>query len=241
MKRVILTLTMSVIFVSNMLALPFSEARREAWFLTDKMAYELNLSNQQYDHVYQVNLEYFLNVNSPGDCHGRYWDYRNDDLYYILHDWQYALYKVASYFYTPIRWIRSTCYHAIYDYYRKDYHYFAKPKCYATYRGGVWHQRKSHAPSPYKHQTFRNGTGMRDNYHKGNAIEHNTPAKPRPNMAQTGGRKEQKNKVDKQHNNRPSTSRPASVNKQPRQSSTPSRATQSKSPSKERQGRSFGR
>ena len=241
MKRIILTLTLSVIFVSNMVALPLSEARREAWFLTDKMAYELNLSNQQYAHAYQVNLEYFLNVNSPSDCRGCYWDYRNEDLYYILKDWQYTLYKVTSYFYTPIRWIRSTCYHAIYDHYRKNCHYFAKSTCYNTYRGGAWHHRKVNAPSPYKHQKIRNDVGMRDNYHKGNVIEHKSPANPRPNTSKPNGRNENKNNVDKNANKRPSTIRPASTNKHPRQTTSHSRATQTKTLAKEREGRTFGK
>lgn len=241
MKRTLLTLTMSVIFVSNLLALPLSEARREAWFLTDKMAYELNLSNQQYAHVYQVNLEYFLHVNSPGDCRGRYWDYRNEDLYYILQDWQYTLYKVATYFYTPIRWIRSTCHHAIYDHYRKNHHYFAKPTCYNTYRGGEWHHRKANAPSPYKHKNFRTGVGMRDTYHKGNVTEHKSPSKPRPTTSKPDGRKENKSNVAKNPNKRPSTIRPASSNKQPRQTTSHSRSTKTNTPTKERESRTFGR
>ena len=37
-----------------------------------------------------MNLDYFLSVNSSYDLYGRYRDFRDDDLRYILYDWQYA-------------------------------------------------------------------------------------------------------------------------------------------------------
>ena len=82
----------------------YTDAREYAYFLTDKMAYELNLTPTQYDQVYQVNLDYFLSVNSPYDLYGRYGDYRDDDLRYILYDWQYARYVGVDYFYRPLSW-----------------------------------------------------------------------------------------------------------------------------------------
>ena len=75
MKQMTLALLMSLFSVMTAIALPFSEARREAWYLTDKMAYELNLTPEQYDYVYQVNFDYLLHINTPYDCRGRYWDY----------------------------------------------------------------------------------------------------------------------------------------------------------------------
>ena len=71
MKRIKLTFLMSVLSVCSMMALPYQTANRDALFLTDKMAYELNLSYDQYDYVYQVNLDYFLNINSAYDCTGK--------------------------------------------------------------------------------------------------------------------------------------------------------------------------
>ena len=84
MKRVLLSLLLVLTGSLAANALSYNDARERAWFLTDKMAYELNLNPEQYDVVYQVNLEYFLQVNSPSDCTGRYWRYRNTDLRYIL-------------------------------------------------------------------------------------------------------------------------------------------------------------
>ena len=166
MKRIILLLILSIISFSGVFALSFQDARREALFLTDKMAFELNLSHAQYDHVYQVNLEYFLHVNSARDCRGRYWDYRNADLFYILHDWQYTIYKNTVYFFAPLKWINDAWHFGIYQYYRKGYHYFNRPHCYSTYSGGNWRARKPHKSSPYKEYHFKSGIGMRDKYHK---------------------------------------------------------------------------
>ena len=40
----------------SMAAMSNSRVRKETRFLTDKMAYELNLNTQQYNDVYEINL-----------------------------------------------------------------------------------------------------------------------------------------------------------------------------------------
>ena len=62
MKRLLLSLFLAAAGVSAS-AMNYADAREYAYFLTDKMAYELNLTPAQYDQVYQVNLDYFLSVN----------------------------------------------------------------------------------------------------------------------------------------------------------------------------------
>lgn len=42
--------------------LGYEEARRQALFLSDKMAYELRLNDAQYAAVYEINLDYLLNL-----------------------------------------------------------------------------------------------------------------------------------------------------------------------------------
>jgi hypothetical protein len=121
MKRVLLSLLLVLTGSLAANALNYDDARERAWFLTDKMAYELNLTPEQYDMAYQVNLEYFLNIRTASDCTGRYWTYRNADLRYILFDWQYELYTSLEYFYRPIRWITSGWRFAIFDRYRSGY------------------------------------------------------------------------------------------------------------------------
>ena len=84
MKRRLYTLVLSVSLALGLSAMPYSVAREQALYLTDKMAYELRLNSWQYEQVYQTNLDYFLSIDSEPQAYGAYWTYRNDDLYYIL-------------------------------------------------------------------------------------------------------------------------------------------------------------
>ncbi|MDD5779770.1 MAG: hypothetical protein PUD40_01775 [Bacteroidales bacterium] len=170
MKRILLSTIMVVLSIVSAKALGYDEARVRAWFLTDKMAYELNLTADQYDWTYQVNMEYFLSVNRPADCYGYYWQYRDMDMRYILRDWQYRLYASIDYFYRPLQWVRSAWYYPVCDYYRYGYYYFDRPTVYVTYHGGNWRHRGRHDASPYCHKKKHKGPGMRDRYdagHKG--------------------------------------------------------------------------
>ena len=76
MKRLILTL-LSVTLTIAANAMSYEDARREALYLTDKMAYELNLNEQQYNDAYEINLDYFLSVNTADEIEGIYWRNRN--------------------------------------------------------------------------------------------------------------------------------------------------------------------
>ena len=168
MKRILLTLVAVVtLAVGSAKALSYVQAQREAWFLTDKMAYELNLTSEQFDRVYQINLDYLMSIRSAADCYGYYWNYRDADFRCVLFDWQYALYSTVDYFFRPIRWLRSAWYFPVCDHYRVGYYYFPRPTVYATYRGGMWHRRGHHDISPYHGYAFRPAPGMRDRYHAG--------------------------------------------------------------------------
>ena len=87
MRRILFSIILAMAGLSAA-AMNARDAREYAYFLTDKMAYELNLTPQQYERVYEVNLDYFLAVNSPYDLE-RYQEYRDDDLHYILSERQY--------------------------------------------------------------------------------------------------------------------------------------------------------
>jgi hypothetical protein len=82
-------------------AMSYEQARNEALFLTDKMAYELNLTDEQYEAAYEINLDYLMGVTSYDDVYGTYWERRNLDLSYILFQWQWDMFRAASYFYRP--------------------------------------------------------------------------------------------------------------------------------------------
>ena len=145
----------------------FSEAQQQAYYLTDKMAYELDLTPVQYDQVYQVNLEYFLNV-SGSDPWGYYWNYRNTDLAYILYDWQYGLYTRSEYFYRPIQWRRGAWYLPLWDFYARTHFYFDRPSIWHTWRGGLWTGRVHNTPSPFiGHRPPTHNGGMRHDPYPG--------------------------------------------------------------------------
>ena len=90
-----------------------SKVRKETRFLTDKMAYELNLSTQQYNDAYEINYDFVYSVRNIMDyvARGYEWalddyyealDIRNDDLRWVLSDGQYRRFMDADYFYRPI-------------------------------------------------------------------------------------------------------------------------------------------
>ena len=51
-------------------AMSYEQARERALFLTDKMAYELNLNDEQYEAAYEVNLDYLMSINTYDDIYG---------------------------------------------------------------------------------------------------------------------------------------------------------------------------
>ena len=96
MKKIIIALTALLTMAVNANAMSYEQARQEALFLTDKMAYELNLTEDQYEAAYEINLDYLMSVDTRDDLYGTYWTRRNLDLSYILLDWQYNAYVAAQ-------------------------------------------------------------------------------------------------------------------------------------------------
>lgn len=154
-------------------AMSYSQAREQALFLTDKMAYELNLTDDQYEAAYEINLDYLLSVNSDDELYGDYWRWRNIDFSYVLLDWQYRMFCEAAYFYRPLYFSAGVWHFAIYARYpHRDYFYFHRPAVYVSYRGGhSW--RQNNGSSWYNGRTFgsrRGGDahfGMRDGFKRG--------------------------------------------------------------------------
>ena len=158
MKRLLLSL-MLALAVMGASAMSFERARQEALYLTDKMAYELNLNDQQYNDAYEINLDYFLRVDSPADVYGSYYDYRLYDLRCILHDWQYALLSAADYFLRPVVWRAGGWHFPIYSYYNRDYFYYGRPSVWISYRGG--HSRFYHHAGFYANRRPHWDGGLR--------------------------------------------------------------------------------
>lgn len=165
-----MALLFTLTFTAN--AMSYEQARQQALFLTDKMAYELNLTDAQYEAAYEINLDYLMSVNTVDDLYGSYWRYRNLDLSYILLDWQYRAFCDAAYFYRPLYFSGGYWRFGIYARYPyRDYYYFHRPRVYVSYCGGhSWHS--NHGRSWYHGRDFRpkhtkNHFGMRDGFNRG--------------------------------------------------------------------------
>ena len=178
MKKYILSLAvMMMTMLTSANAMSYEQAREQALFLTDKMAYELNLNESQYEAAYEINLDYLMSVNTYDDLYAACWTRRNLDLSYILYDWQYSAFCAASYFYRPLWWEGGVWHFGIYARYpHRDYFYFGRPHFYVTYRGGhAW--RLNGGRSWYHHNYVRANTsshiGMRDNIHKYEGVRGN--------------------------------------------------------------------
>jgi len=136
MKRFIISLFLMFATWQAAFAMSYERAREEALYLTDKMAYELNLNDQQYNDAYEINLDYFLALDSEADLYADYLSYRLSDLRHILYDWQYNLLLAADYFIRPVYWRSGGWYFPIYAHYSIGYYYYSYPTVYYSYRGG---------------------------------------------------------------------------------------------------------
>ena len=172
MKRILTAFVALFSLIVTARGMGYEQARQQALFLTDKMAYELNLTEEQYEAAYEINLDYLMSINTVGDLYSTYWVHRNQDFSYILLDWQYRSFVAASYFYRPLWWDAGCWHFGIYARYpHRDYFYFGRPTFYAYYRGGhSW--RMNGGRSWYCGRDFygsRGGVrfGMRDGFQRG--------------------------------------------------------------------------
>ena len=118
-------------------AMSFTTAKNEALFLSDKMAWELNLTDAQYDAVYEINLDYLMSVNGRNDAYGSWWNRRNTDLKYVLTAHQYEKFVTLNYFYRPLTWKSGNWTFNVYSHYTNKKHFYkGHPKGYASYKGG---------------------------------------------------------------------------------------------------------
>ena len=208
MKRIMTTLAVMVMIITSAAAMSFNKARKEASFLTDKMAYELSLSASQMDAVYEINLDYLLSLNSPADLDGIYWMRRNSDLRYVLSAGQWDLYTRITDFYRPM-YLASGNHFLLYlrnRYTSRHHFYYGRPTIYDSYRGG--HNRDHHsyyanrnygAPSVPSY-THINGTGR-----MGSNNNHNSNHGNPPQNGQHDGRGSYNNNHGSTHGNPPAT------------------------------------
>ena len=175
MKKM-MTLVMMMTIVMSAAAMPYNTARNEALFLSDKMAYELGLTATQYEAVYEINLDYLLNVDTRADVFGFWWEVRNRDLRYVLSTWQYDRFMASEWFYRPVVWGTGGWTFSIYGRYGVGRMFFDRPAVFVTFKGGHSHRGGSFyaghhfdKPNPPKgHGPSVNNNGSRPPMGNGN-------------------------------------------------------------------------
>ena len=218
-----LMVLMLAVSIPSMGAMSISKMRENARFLTDRMAYELRLSQMQYDDVYEVNYD-FINgvryimddvVRGYGYAVDRYYDYldyRNEDLRWILSASQYRQFLSVEYFYRPIYTTRNNWLFRIYDIYHDVKHfYFGKPHHYKIYNGG--HSRhhyhagyyKSNCQDRYRHEFYKGDVKIRDEKRVSQVQDKRRPSN-------VGARKPNEDKVTSVNAGKPSENK-SSVNR----------------------------
>ena len=177
-----MTLLMMLTMVASLSAMSYSKARTHALFLTDKMGYELNLTDDQYDAVYEINLDYFMSIRTQSDLYGVYWSRRDFELQYVLSAYQYQRYHDSEYFYRPITWSTGSFTFSIYTRYVKNRYFRNAPRVFDSYRGG----NRQYQYSPYQGRIY-SGEPNRGVDHK--------PAHPDKTKSEAikGGRQHQQN------------------------------------------------
>ena len=180
MKKIMIALMMLAIATVGK-AMSYEQARNEALFLTDKMAYELNLTDEQYEAAYEINLDYLMGVTTYDDVYGSYWERRNRDLSYVLLEWQWTTFCAATYFYRPLTWSDGFWHFGVYARYpHRDYFFFGRPVFYASYRGAhAWHVVGGHGYYYGRRHHFRpagrSHFGMLDRWNRGDFRHHGGP------------------------------------------------------------------
>ncbi len=178
MKKMMMALVAMLMMATGTNAMSYEQARNEALFLTDKMAYELNLTDEQYEAAYEINLDYLMGVTSYDDVYATYWERRNLDMSNILLDWQWQAFCAATYFYRPLYWEGGYWHFGIYARYpHRDYFYFGRPVFYASYRGGhAWHRVGGRGWYHSRRAVFcpagRSHFGMLDRWNRGDFRSH---------------------------------------------------------------------
>lgn len=191
-------------------AMSNSKVRKETRFLTDKMAYELNLNTAQYNDVYEINYDFISGVRYLMDdvlrgeewALNRYYDYldiRNDDLRWVLSRRQYSRFMQAAYFFRPIYVSGGHWSFRIYVTYTNPNHfYYPRPYHYRTYCGGhnrVHYHNVSYYRGRHNYPTYNGSFRIRDNksYHTSRCSDfgsvHIRPnSGTRPNVEQSNRR-----------------------------------------------------
>lgn len=176
MKKIIVTLVLAAATVMNVCAMSKYRASREARYLTDKMAWELDLSYGQMEDVYEINYDYFRALDNVYDKYAWAYEERNEELSFVLSPRQWARFIAIEYFYVPVRVYRHAWVFPVHNHYRNDFFYYDAPRAYSHYSGGHAHNRDFYRGRFDNHHKHEHEIGHRPSHSSGNIA----PA-PRPN------------------------------------------------------------
>ncbi len=135
MKKLLLTLLV-VMSSASVFAMSSYRARQEAWFLTDKMAYELYLTEDQMEDVFEINYDYFRSLVNYRLPYTLEYNRRLEDLSFVLSAWQWRKFRAIEDFVTPVKVINTSWSFVIYNRYVRGLNYYNKPRVYSIYVGG---------------------------------------------------------------------------------------------------------
>lgn len=148
MRRLMLLSFLIIGMGIKLSAMSTSSIRTNALFLTDKMAYELSLTNAQCNDVYEINYDFISAINDimPNVINGETWaldnyynalDIRNDDLRWVLSSYQYRLFLNRNYFCRPFYETSSNWVLRIFLRYTNINRFYRnRPSRYYSYYGG---------------------------------------------------------------------------------------------------------
>ena len=231
---VLCLLSIATVAQANM---SMSKVRENTRFLTDRMRYELNLSYNQYNDVYEVNFDYVNNSRRlmPYVVRGDEWaiadyyrilDVRNDDLRWILSSRQYARFMGMDYFFRPIYATGNVWNFRVYLRYKNvSFFYFSAPGNYHSYNGGHYRTHynnvsyyKTHYAKRYTHPVYdRYHSTRHDKVYADNCrhdFGHKNPPRTKPGEQSRPNKGGNSFHIGKGNNSRPGTSKPGNGSNQ---------------------------
>ena len=127
-KRFFMGMMLALCLAAPAVASGLGDIRVNARFLTDRMAFELNLTQTQYNDLYEVNYDFFSGIDPyvsamarqeayALDAYYRYLDERNDDLRWVLSSAEYVRFMALEYFFRPVYVLNRVCSLRIYQVY----------------------------------------------------------------------------------------------------------------------------
>lgn len=190
-RIVMMALVMAIAIPAS--AMTYKEARKQALFLADKMAYELSLNDRQYEAAYEINLDYLMAVGDRDDVYAKCWSRRNMQMQRVLTAWQYSKFAAAEYFYRPVYWAKNRWNWRIYNRYSSGKYFNAKPAAYKTYRGG--NSSKGNKPQMWAKPSKGNNNRTFGNL-KPSANQPSQPYASKDKTTQGKGKQDQTGKKD---------------------------------------------